>query len=472
MTRTEVLETSEPAGPRSGATLLRSNSPIVCGLRPLALLLVVLAVPSLNSDYWTDVSTKIMLYVVLGLGLNVVVGNAGLLDLGYSTFFAVGGYTTALLMSNYGWAWWPTIPVAMAVSAVGGFLIGYPTLRLRSDYLAIVTLGFGEIVRVTANNLTFTGGPDGVIVPARPSLFGYSFDSAGSMYYLAVALMLAVLFLTTNLAHSRLGRGWESVREDERVAEAVGVASIKVKAQAYIMGGVFAGVGGAFFATYVGIVNPTSCTLLTSVLILLVVLIGGRGSVKGVFLGAIVVQELPELLRGIGDQFRIFGFAVALIILMFVRPRGLLPQGSRRGSRPPPQGGGVEPERPLAAADQDLPILSVHNLVQQFGGLRAVDRISFSVARGEIFGVIGPNGVGKTSVFNCVTGVIPPTSGEVLVEAVSVRGLRPHRVVRRGLADLPRDPTVSRHERGGERPGRHGQRVGERPVRLPAALAR
>jgi branched-chain amino acid transport system permease protein len=429
----EDLETDRPPARRRPSELLDSDWPLVRGLVPLALLLVVLAVPNLGSDYWTDVATKILLYVVLGLGLNVVVGYAGLLDLGYSAFFAIGGYTTALLMTNYAWSWWATIPVAMAVSAVGGFLIGYPTLRLRSDYLAIVTLGFGEIVRVTANNLSFTGGPDGVIVSERPSLFGYFFNSSRSMYYLAFVLVLVVLFLTTNLAHSRLGRAWESVREDESVAEAVGVASIKVKAQAYIMGGVFAGVGGAFFATYVGIVNPTSFTFLTSVMILLVVLIGGRGSVKGVFLGAIVVQGLPELLRGVGNQFRIFAFAVALIVLMFVRPRGLLPQGSRRGSRLPPEGEGVEPARPQPTGDQEGPILAVRNLVQQFGGLRAVDNISFSVDRGEVFGVIGPNGAGKTSIFNCVTGVIPPTSGEVLVEGTSVRGLRPHRVVRRGL---------------------------------------
>ncbi len=422
-----------PQGRRPVDQLLGSGSPLVRGLPSLVLLLVVLALPNLGSDYWTDVATKILLYVVLGLGLNVVVGYAGLLDLGYSAFFAIGGYTTALLMSTYAWSWWATIPVAMAVAAVGGFLIGYPTLRLRSDYLAIVTLGFGEIVRVTANNLTFTGGPDGVIVPVRPGIGDYVLNSSRSMYYLALVLVLVVLVLTTNLASSRMGRAWESVREDERVAEAVGIASIKVKAQAYVMGGVFAGVGGAFFATYVGIVNPTSFTFLTSILILLVVLIGGRGSVKGVFLGAVVVQGLPEFLRGVGDQYRIFAFALALIVLMFVKPRGLLPQGSRRGSRLPGVGEGVEPALPQAAGDQSAPILVVRDLVQQFGGLRAVDGISFQVERGQVFGVIGPNGAGKTSIFNCVTGVIPPTSGEVLMEGTSVRGLKPHQVVRRGM---------------------------------------
>ena len=432
MTAPEVTVPASRSGRRSVDQLL-GGSPLLRGLPPLVLLLVVLAVPNLGSDYWTDVSTKILLYVVLGLGLNVVVGYAGLLDLGYSAFFAIGGYTSALLVSKYEWSWWATIPVAMAVAAVGGFLIGYPTLRLRSDYLAIVTLGFGEIVRVTANNLTFTGGPDGVIVAVRPEIGAYVLNSSRSMYYLALALVLIVLLLTTNLASSRLGRAWESVREDERVAEAVGIASIKVKAQAYIMGGVFAGVGGAFFSTYVGIVNPTSFTFLTSIMILLVVLIGGRGSVKGVFLGALVVQGLPEILRGVGDQYRIFGFAVALIVLMFVRPRGLLPRGSRHDSRLSAAGKGVEPELPQTAGDQSAPILVVRNLVQRFGGLRAVDDVSFEVRRGQVFGVIGPNGAGKTSIFNCVTGVIPPTSGEVLVEGKSVRGLRPHQVVRRGL---------------------------------------
>jgi branched-chain amino acid transport system permease protein len=392
---------------------------------------VLLVYPNVADDYWGDVAIKILLYVVLGLGINIVVGYAGLLDLGYSAFFAIGGYTTAILVANYDVNWWLTLPVAMLVAAAGGFLIGYPTLRLRSDYLAVVTLGFGEIVRVTANNLEFTGGPDGVIVPFRPVLFGYSFDDTRSMYYLLLAIAAVVALGVTNLAHSKIGRAWESVREDERVAEAVGVPSIRVKALAYVMGGVVAGVAGAFFSTYIGIVNPTSFTFLTSVLILLVVLIGGRGSLIGVFLGAVVVQGLPEALRGVGDEWRIFLFAALLVILMFVRPLGLWPARSRRGARLAETA--EEPPRPAAAGSPGETLLDVRGLTARFGGLLALDEVSFTVGRGEVLGVIGPNGAGKTTIFNCVTGVVRPAAGEVLLAGDSLIGKRPHEIVRRGL---------------------------------------
>ncbi|WP_326584033.1 branched-chain amino acid ABC transporter ATP-binding protein/permease [Streptomyces sp. NBC_00481] len=393
---------------------------------------ILLAFPNLAGDYWTDVGVKVLLYVVLGFGINVVVGYAGLLDLGYSAFFAIGGYTTAILVGNYDVNWWLTLPIAMLVAAMGGFIIGYPTLRLRSDYLAVVTLGFGEIVRVTAQNLEFTGGPEGVIIPFRPVLFGYSFDDTGSMYYLVLAIAVVVGLGVTSLTRSKIGRAWESVREDEKVAEAVGVPSIRVKALAYVVGGVIAGLAGAFFATYIGIVNPTSFTFLTSVLILLVVLIGGRGSLVGVFLGALVVQGMPEVLRGIGDEWRIFLFAVLLIVLMFVRPLGLWPARTRRGARLADSA--QEPPLPQTAVAPGEPLLEVRGLTMRFGGLLALDGVAFTVGRGQVLGVIGPNGAGKTTVFNCVTGVVEPTSGEVLLGGESLVGRRPHEVVQRGMA--------------------------------------
>ncbi|WP_329340976.1 branched-chain amino acid ABC transporter ATP-binding protein/permease [Streptomyces sp. NBC_01352] len=393
---------------------------------------ILLAFPNLAGDYWTDVGVKVLLYVVLGFGINVVVGYAGLLDLGYSAFFAIGGYTTAILVGNYDVNWWLTLPIAMLVAAMGGFIIGYPTLRLRSDYLAVVTLGFGEIVRVTAQNLEFTGGPEGVIIPSRPVLLGHSFDDTLSMYYLVLAIAVVVGLGVTSLTRSKIGRAWESVREDEKVAEAVGVPSIRVKALAYIVGGVIAGLAGAFFATYIGIVNPTSFTFLTSVLILLVVLIGGRGSLVGVFLGALVVQGMPEVLRGIGDEWRIFLFAVLLIILMFVRPLGLWPARTRRGARLADSA--QEPPLPQTAVTPGEPLLEVRGLTMRFGGLMALDDVAFTVGRGEVLGVIGPNGAGKTTVFNCVTGVVEPTSGEVLLGGESLVGRRPHEVVQRGMA--------------------------------------
>ncbi|WP_443078309.1 branched-chain amino acid ABC transporter ATP-binding protein/permease [Streptomyces sp. SP17KL33] len=280
--------------------------------------------------------------------------------------------------------------------------------------------------------MEFTGGPEGVIIPSRPVLFGYSFDDTLSMYYLVLAIAVVVGLGVTSLTRSKIGRAWESVREDEKVAEAVGVPSIRVKALAYVVGGVIAGLAGAFFATYIGIVNPTSFTFLTSVLILLVVLIGGRGSLVGVFLGALVVQGMPEVLRGIGDEWRIFLFAVLLIVLMFVRPLGLWPARTRRGARLADSA--QEPPLPQTAVALGEPLLEVRGLTMRFGGLLALNDVAFTVGRGQVLGVIGPNGAGKTTVFNCVTGVVEPTSGEVLLGGESLIGRRPHEVVQRGMA--------------------------------------
>ncbi len=399
---------------------------------PAGLIALAIAFPFFTSNYVTDVGLTIITYAILGLGLNIVVGYAGLLDLGYAAFFAIGAYTTALLETLVHLSFWETIPCSVALAAVSGVIIGYPTLRLHSDYLAIVTLGFGEIVRIIATNLEITGGPNGIYGIAPPSVLGYEISSPPALYELGMGFLLIVLWFALRLARSRLGRAWTSIREDEHAAEAVGVPTIRVKLLAYVLGALVGGFGGSLFAARFGTIDPTAFTYLQSVTILIVVVLGGRGSIPGVLLGAVIVAGLPEALRFL-NIWRIFGFAIALIVLMLLRPQGLWPARPRRAALPQGEAGSMAgPSRDEGGAGQVL--LEARNVSRRFGGVRALNAVSFAVRRGEILSVIGPNGAGKTTLFNCLTGVIPPTGGDVLCRGNSILGLRPHRVVHRGIA--------------------------------------
>lgn len=414
---------------------------------PILVFVLVLVFPMLTNDYWTGVATSILTFAMLGLGLNLVVGYAGLLDLGYAAFFAIGAYTSALLITKVGFNLWETIPFAMGLAALAGGLLGYPTLRLRSDYLAIVTLGFGEIVRITATNLNFTGGPDGVWGIPRPSIFGFSFKTNASLFYLALVLLLLTLLFTEHLAKSYLGRSWLSLREDESAAEAIGVPSTRVKLLAYVLGATWAGLAGAFFASRIGAINPDSFTFMQSVLILIVIVLGGMASTPGVLLGAVVVVGLPEALRSIAD-WRMFVFSVGLIVLMLVRPQGLWPASRRRprwsNEIEKAENTGDESVKFMLSRSEsensgpqyttDKMILEVSNLTCSFGGIKAVDDVNFQVPEGSILSIIGPNGAGKTTIFNCITGVIKPTGGSVVLDGKSIVGKRPHKVVAAGLA--------------------------------------
>jgi branched-chain amino acid transport system permease protein len=283
--------------------------------------------PFIANGYVVDVATFICLFVMLGLGLNIVVGYAGLLDLGYAAFFAIGAYTTAIMMKQYHQPYWATIPVAALLTTASGVIIGTPTLRLRSDYLAIVTLGFGEIVRITATNLDFTGGPDGVWGVPRPVIGSWVLSSSRSIYYLGLVLAGATLLIAYNLAHSRLGRAWLAIREDEVAARAAGINTVTFKLRAYMLGALLGGIGGSFFAVKQTAVDPTSFTFVQSVNILMVVVLGGMGSLPGVVIGAAVIVGLPEVLRAF-QSVRVLAFGVGLIVLMLLRPQGLWPSAA------------------------------------------------------------------------------------------------------------------------------------------------
>jgi ABC-type branched-subunit amino acid transport system ATPase component/ABC-type branched-subunit amino acid transport system permease subunit len=404
---------------------MRKNLALAAGV-----LLLAVALPFLGDDYQVDVGTGVLLFVILGLGINVVVGFAGLLDLGYAAFYAIGAYTTAILTTDADLSWWAALVPSMGAAALAGAVLGYPTLRLRGDYLAIVTLGFGEIVRISAVNLAdLTGGPNGKIVSARPTLPGRALTTTDDFYWLFLAMALVTLLATANLGRSRLGRAWAAILEDEAVAEAVGIASVRAKLLAYVLGSVWAGLAGALSAGKFGIVAPTSFTFTVSVLILVVVVLGGRGSFPGVVLGALVVVGLPEALRGIEEQ-KFLAFGLAFVALMLVRPQGLWPAG--RDRRDLFAGEPAVDGNPLVSTS-GAGTLDVVGLTQRFGGLVAVDGVTFGVQAGEIVSIIGPNGAGKTTVFNGITGVVSPHAGRVTLDGRLLNGLAPHEVVAAGV---------------------------------------
>lgn len=303
--------------------------------RQIAIALILLAMivaPLLFGQYATVILTNALLYVVLALGLNIVVGYAGLLDLGFAAFFAVGAYTVGIATLHFGLNFWLALPLAVFFAMITGVIIGTPTLRLRSDYLAIVTLGFGEIVRLAARNLRETGGASGLSGIESPWIFGWHIRTPLDFYYVFCGLAIIAVVVSVRLANSRLGRAWLYVRHDEDAAEAMGIDRVRVKLAAYVVGAVYGAIGGAFFAANLGAISPNSFSFQQSVLILMAVILGGMGKIPGVILGAFIVILAPELLRDFGD-LRLFIFAVGLLLIMLFRPSGIWPAKSRAGGR-------------------------------------------------------------------------------------------------------------------------------------------
>ncbi len=289
-----------------------------------AILIAMVVAPLILGPYATVILTNALLYVVLALGLNIVVGYAGLLDLGFAAFFAVGAYTVGITTLSFGLNFWLALPLAIVFAIIAGIVIGAPTLRLRSDYLAIVTLGFGEIVRITARNLRETGGASGLIGIDSPWLFGWHITTPLDFYYVFCVLAILGVVVSVRLANSRLGRAWLYVRHDEDAAEAMGIDRVRVKLAAYVVGAIYGAIAGAFFAANLGAISPESFSFKQSVLILMAVILGGMGKIPGVILGAFIVILAPELLRDAGD-LRLLIFAVGLLLIMLFRPSGIWP---------------------------------------------------------------------------------------------------------------------------------------------------
>jgi len=309
------------------------------------LILLMAAFPFFATKYALGVAILTLIYVLLGLGLNIVVGLAGLLDLGYVAFYAIGAYGLALGYEHLGLGFWSMLPISAILAALAGAILGFPVLRMHGDYLAIVTLGFGEIIRLVLNNwVSLTGGPNGMAAPA-PTLLGLEFGrkakdggvpfheffaipynpnlKAQFLYAMLVVVTAMVLVIKHRLTRMPVGRAWEALREDEIACRSLGLNHVFVKLSAFMIGASTAGLAGVFFASYQGFVNPASFTFAESALILVIVVLGGMGSTRGVVTAAFVLTVMPELLRAF-SEYRILLFGVLMVLMMIWRPRGLV----------------------------------------------------------------------------------------------------------------------------------------------------
>jgi branched-chain amino acid transport system permease protein len=468
----------------------------------LLLIVALLTYPFL--DRWLQAQTvhavtDAMIYVLLALGLNIVVGYAGLLDLGYAAFFAIGAYAMGLLNSpvlgsplyGHGWSFWVVIWMAAVVSAVLGVLIGAPTLRVRGDYLAIITLGFGEIIPVAIRNLgditidiggwrmverlNLTGGENGVNPVGRPYLPGVHFETDPiPWYFLILVIGAASLWAMNRMRDSRLGRAWMAIREDETAADCTGVNPVKSKLLAFSLGAWFSGFAGSFYAAKLQAITPGAFEFQVSIMLLCMVVLGGMGSLKGVILGGmlitlfdrILLAQMTLLVRWIGRSvgiaaltsvdltlWRWFFFGLGLTLVMLFKPEGLVGRRTRPPAvdvdereealaltvaAPPPRADIIPAWlRERVAPDgrrSGQPILEARGVTRSFGGLVAVNSVNLTIPEGAIIGLIGPNGAGKTTLFNVVTGLLRPDGGQILLAGQSIVGLRPNAIVARGIA--------------------------------------
>ncbi|HTO82467.1 MAG TPA: branched-chain amino acid ABC transporter ATP-binding protein/permease [Methylomirabilota bacterium] len=445
-----------------------------------------------------DAAANACAFAILALGLNIVVGYAGLLDLGYAAFFAIGAYTYGALASwqvqpqwsdfwaplewlglvarfhadgvpdvvHFTFSFWVGMPVAAVVAAFFGVLFGAPTLRLRGDYLAIVTLGFGEIVPIVARNWpTVTNGAIGLNGVQAPRLFGYSFGvDSEPFYYLGLLMIVAMIMISLRLQNSRIGRAWMAIREDEIAASAMGINLVSLKLLAFGIGAAFGGMTGAFYVSKLQTATPDMFMFPVSVMILVMIVLGGMGSVYGVVLAAIILQLLQSwFLQDLTGWVHALGraldtdwlqrvdlvqsieliFGIILVTMMLFRRQGLIPatratpaltldqqtaHASRGGFATPIRGIQPTPAEPKQA------MIEVRNLTRRYGGIVAVKDLNIVVESNSIVALIGPNGSGKSTTFNLITGMDEPSSGRVLLLGEDITGLKAHAITARGIA--------------------------------------
>lgn len=311
--------------------------PLVRRWVPLLTLAGLTAMPFFTSIYQTNIMVSALLYVMLALGLNIVVGLAGQLVLGYVAFYAVGAYTYGILNHFYGLGFWACLPLGGFMAVLFGLLLGFPVLRLRGDYLAIVTLGFGEIIRISLQNWTsVTGGPTGIGNISRPGLFGLEMnldDSTLYIYYLVLVAVIITALLISRLKHSRVGLALQALREDEIASEAMGIDITRVKLSAFALSSCWAGFAGVIFAAKTTYINPASFSFMESAMILSMVVLGGMGSITGVVIAALILILVPEYLRAF-SEYRMLLFGLVMVLMMIFRPQGLI-TGEKRKYRLP-----------------------------------------------------------------------------------------------------------------------------------------
>lgn len=423
---------------------------------------ILITAPHVMPDnYWLRIYTMTGLWVMLALGLNVVAGFAGLLDLAYVAFFGIGGYSFALLSSNQFNIHLPfvlVLPLAAFFTMGIGIALGSTSIRLKGDYLAIVTLAFAQIFKLLLLNLDtpvdITGGVNGIYSFDPINIFGFRIASPVAYAYLIWIFAAVATAGSIRIKRSRIGRGWEAIREDELAAEAMGVNTTRMKLMAFAGGAFTAGAAGALFASFQDSVFPNNFDFQQLVIVYCMVILGGLGNITGVIVGAVILSILPEFLREYG-AYRMMSYGLILIVLMALRPQGIIGEigflvkkkarldkdetGRLRASTDlyyteKAKTGDEATEARHAYTKSNRTILYLKNITQDFGGIKAVDNLSFALNKREILSIIGPNGAGKTTLFNLISGIYPPSAGSIYFEGADITGLKPHKVVKAGIA--------------------------------------
>jgi branched-chain amino acid transport system permease protein len=441
-------------------TKIRSSYPnpkIIWATIGIVLLIAPLLMPN---NYWLRIYSMTGLWVMLSLGLNIVAGFAGLLDLAYVAFFGIGGYIFALLSSAQLDVHLPfllVLPLSAGITMGIGIVLGSTSMRLKGDYLAIVTLAFAQIFKLLLLNLdtpiNITGGVNGLFGFDGISLFGLKIISPEAYAWLIWSFALLAAAGSFRIKNSRFGRGWQAIREDELAAEAMGVNTTWMKLTAFAGGAFIAGASGALFASFQDSVFPNNFDFPQLVIVYCMVILGGLGNITGVILGAIFLSILPEFLREYG-AYRMMSYGLILIALMALRPEGIMGQVEfllKKKKRPDIDESGrlrastalyydehrseiMSPTGSENYKKGDRVILEIDGVTQDFGGIKAVDNLSFKLHEREIVSIIGPNGAGKTTVFNLISGIYAPSEGSVVYEGTEITGLKPHQVVNAGIA--------------------------------------
>ena len=392
------------------------------------------------------------IYGILTLGLNVINGFAGQLSLGQGAFYGIGAYGAAILTVRAGWSFWVATPAATVLAALVGMLVALPVLRVRGIYLGMATFGFAEIVHVVLRSWeSLTKGVLGMAGILPPIALGIDFGTQDRFYYLVLAGLLLSVLLSHRIYQSLVGHALLAIRDDELAASLLGINTTAHKVAAFGAAAGLAGLAGSLFAHYLTYISPENFTSVESILIVTMLIVGGRGNTLGAVVGAGLLVALPELLRVV-NVYRLLIYGLLLVGAAVFRPDGLVGQLGRGRRRARPVAAPLP--GPAGAGAAAAPLLRVEDLRVQFGGLVALDDVSFSVARGEVYGIIGPNGAGKTTLFNAITGVAPVARGRLRLGDRELGGLAPYRRARAGIApDVPEHPGVRRDAGVGNRGG-------------------
>jgi branched-chain amino acid transport system permease protein len=435
--------------------LLPSRRSDVVGFVVLVVMLTVF--PLVAPFSWVNVGVYALIYAVAAIGLTLLMGLAGQVSLGQASFFAIGAYTQAILVTRYGWHGLAAAAVAVVLAALAAFVLGLALLRLRGHYLALATLGLGIIITVFATESEFTGGTSGIFGIPKPEFNNRSYDEPAEFFWLMVPVVVVGLLVARNIVSSRVGRALGAVNDSEVAAETLGVNTFRLRLQVFTLSAAYAGLAGVFFAHWLAVVNPNAANFPLSVKFLLMSVLGGLATVWGAVLGAFLVEFLdegmqtliPQIIPGATGEVQLLGFGVVLVLLVILLPGGLHQAWTAAAHwwRDRDQGPGADartepPDSTSSAAEPPAdegalftragrpgtgtPLLEVRGLTKRFGGVVAVDDVDLDVHTGEILALIGPNGAGKTTCFNMVSGVLAPSAGSVTLNGSRIDGRKPH----------------------------------------------